>query len=49
MKGLRGVEQLLNQLAAYAVVINISFLTPCFVHHAKPPVFREGTLVPSFM
>jgi hypothetical protein len=30
-KGLEGAEQLLNQLAAFALVINIFSYTPCFV------------------
>jgi hypothetical protein len=39
-----GVQQLLNQLAAFALVINIFPPSPLFVHrvHTKPPVFREG-------
>ncbi len=48
----KGLEKvLLNQLAAFVLVINIFLLPPCFVHrvHTKPPVFREGTLIPSFV
>ncbi len=47
-----GAEPLLNHLAAFALVLNIYFPpTPCFVHRVcnKPPVFRERTLVPSFV
>jgi hypothetical protein len=47
-----GAEPQLTHLATFAQVINI-FLLPlfCFSHreHTKPPVFREGTLFPSFV
>ncbi len=50
-RGWEGAEHLLFQLAAFVLVINVFLLPPCFVHrvHNKPPVFREGTLVPSFV
>jgi hypothetical protein len=39
------------QIRALLPQVRIFPPTPCFVHrvHAKPAVFREGTLVPSFV
>ncbi len=39
-----------NQRALYALVMNIFLLPPVlFIEYLKPPVFREGSLVPSFV
>jgi hypothetical protein len=50
MGGSEGAEQLLNQLAAFALVINI-FLLPLFlfIEWTLSPCFGKGTLDPSFL
>ncbi len=42
---------MLFHLVTLALVINIFLLPDCFVHRvdAKPPVFRDGILVLSFL
>ncbi len=47
VEALQSAEQRLNQLATFALIINIFLLPSCFVHRvdAKPPVFRDNDYI----